>query len=269
MEGKQNIHIEHPEVWELLVAIGDRQVDYILYTPTVAGSLVVGEVTRADESMQALEDAVYDTPELLNEYKRVTVVVHSQHFVLFPAEVTDDDCLALVRQSFPGDNGDAAVCDMPENGAKVAWLMPHGMQAFLGRTFSYPVVCHHLQPLCEHFKALNTSDAVSRMFLHLNENSLDLAVYRDGLLQCANTFPFSGYQDAVYYVLNVWRSHGMDQLADEMQLMGDREACAAMTPKLREFVKHVMPAVYPAAAMRLGRNAMQAPLELILLALCE
>ena len=99
MEGKQNIHIEHPEVWELLVAIGDRQVDYILYTPTVAGSLVVGEVTRADESMQALEDAVYDTPGLLNEYKRVTVVVHSQHFVLFPAEVADDDCLALVIET--------------------------------------------------------------------------------------------------------------------------------------------------------------------------
>ena len=42
-----------------------------------------------------------------------------------------------------------------------------------------------------------------------------------------------------------------------------------MTPVLREYVKYVMPAVYPAAAMRLGRDAMQAPLELILQALCE
>jgi len=51
--------------------------------------------------------------------------------------------------------------------------------------------------------------------------------------------------------------------------MGDNTMRAAMTPMLREFVKFVMPAVYPAAAMQLGRNAMQAPLELILQALCE
>ena len=53
------------------------------------------------------------------------------------------------------------------------------------------------------------------------------------------------------------------------QLTGERTMCASMTPVLREFVKFVMPAVYPAAAMQLGRNAMQAPLELILQALCE
>ena len=51
--------------------------------------------------------------------------------------------------------------------------------------------------------------------------------------------------------------------------MGDNELQSTMLPMLREYVKNVMPAAYPAAAMRLGRNAMQAPLELILLALCE
>jgi hypothetical protein len=58
-------------------------------------------------------------------------------------------------------------------------------------------------------------------------------------------------------------------LTDELQLTGDGGQRASMTPELRKYVKYVMPAVYPAAAMRLGRNAMQAPLELILLALCE
>ena len=61
----------------------------------------------------------------------------------------------------------------------------------------------------------------------------------------------------------------MDQLHDRLQLMGDDAMRAEMTPELREFVKNVMPAEFPAAAMRLGRNALQAPLELILLALCE
>jgi len=269
MEKKRDIHIEHPEVWELLVSIDDRSVNYILYTPTVAGSLIIGEVTRADDSLQSLEDVVYDTPELLHEFKRVRVVVHSSHFVLFPGAVDDQDCIALVHNAFPADDGDAAVCSMPTNDVKIAWLMPHGMQAFLGRTFSYPDVCHHLMPLCEHYASLKSSDDVSRMFLNMADGDMDIAIYQGQRLQLANTYPIGSQDDAVYYAMNAWHTHGMDQLTDELQLMGDREACGAMIPQLREFVKYVMPAEFPAAAMRLGRNAMQAPLELILMALCE
>ncbi len=98
---------------------------------------------------------------------------------------------------------------------------------------------------------------------------MDLAIYRKGEFLCANTYPFTNAQDATYFALNAWRTHGMDQLTDELQLLGDNTVRAAMTPELRKFVKYVMPAVYPAAAMQLGRNAIQAPLELILLALCE
>ena len=269
MKENDSIHIEHPEAWELLVAIDDKRVHYILYTPAIANSLIAGAVERADTSLQALEDAVYDTPILLNAYKRVRVMVHSEHFVLFPADTSDEDCCDLLRHAFPHDNGEAAVCPVPGNGVKIAYLIPRGMQAFLGRTFNYPVMSHQLQTMCEHFVGQNHDDGKSRMFLNMNEESMDLAIYSGGKLQCANTFTFTNSHDAVYYALNAWRAHGLDQLTDELLLMGDRETCAALTPELREFVKSVMPAVYPAAAMRLGRNAMQAPLELILMALCE
>ena len=86
MKGKENIDIQHPEAWELLVSIEDKQLKYILYTPTVANSLIIGEVACVDNSLQGLEDAIYDTPVLLNEYKRVRIIVHSRHFVLLPEE---------------------------------------------------------------------------------------------------------------------------------------------------------------------------------------
>ena len=261
--------IQHPEVWELLVSIAGKQADYILYTPKVANSLMTGDMVWNTDTLQSMEDAVYDTPLLLNEYKRVRVVVHSPHFVLFPDETDDENCITLLRQAFPADDGDAAVCPLPLNGVKIAYLMPQGLQAFLGRTFSYPTLYHHLFPWCEYLKELSHADDVSQMFLNLGKERMDLAVYRAGRLQCVNSYMFDNQQDALFFILKTWRSYGMDQLTDELLLMGDREMCAAVTPKLRKFVKFVMPAVYPAAAMRLGRHAMQAPLELILLALCE
>lgn len=269
MEGNHPIDIQHPEVWELLVSIEDKQVNYILYTPTMAGSLIIGEKAPVDDSLQALEDAIYETPELLADYRRVRVLVHSQRFVLLPDTTADEDCEAMLRHAFPGDDGDAVVCAMPLNGVKLACLLPHGMKAFLGRTFNYPMVYHHLVPLCEHFKGQNRGSDSPRMFLNLNADSMDMVIYRDGQLQCANSYPFTNAEDATYFALNAWRMWKLDQLTDELQLTGDRAMLATMMPRLREYVKYVMSAVYPAAAMQLGHNAMQAPLELILLALCE
>lgn len=269
MKGKETINIQHPEAWELIVSVDDKRVDYILYTPSVAGSLIIGGAQRADNTLQALEDAIYDTPQLLNEYKRVRVVVHSPHFVLLPGETSDEYCQELVRQAFADDAGEAEVCPLKLNGVKLAFMMPHGMRAFLGRTFNYPEVCHHLMPLCEHFSGMAHGNSLARMFLNLDAESMDMVIYREGGLQCANTYPFANAQDAAFFAMSAWRAYGMDQLTDELQLTGDADLRAALTPVLREYVKFVMPAVYPAAAMRLGRNAMQAPLELILLALCE
>ena len=107
------------------------------------------------------------------------------------------------------------------------------------------------------------------MFLNLNAASMDMVIYRNGEFICANTYAFTNAEDATYFALNAWRTWGLDQLTDELQLTGNRAMLATMMPRLREYVKYVMSAVYPVAAMQLGRNAMQAPLELILLALCE
>lgn len=269
MEGDNKIDIQHPEAWDLLVAIGNRQVNYILYAPTVAGSLVIGAVERADDTLQALEDAVYATPVLLNEYKWVRVVLNSPHFVLLPPETPDKDAEAMLQEAFPGEEGEVAVCQLQQTGLKIAYLLPQGMKAFLGRTFSYPETYHHLMPLCEHFMSQYGGDRPSRMFLNLQAGTMNLFICRDGMLQCANTYWFSSAEDAVYYAMSAWRAHGMDQLTDEMLLMGDLHECGEMTPLLREYVKSVMPAEFPVTAMRLGRNALQAPLDLILLALCE
>ena len=43
----------------------------------------------------------------------------------------------------------------------------------------------------------------------------------------------------------------------------------AVAPMLREYVTYVMPAIFPAAAMRIGMDAMKAPFDLILMSLCE
>ena len=56
---------------------------------------------------------------------------------------------------------------------------------------------------------------------------------------------------------------------DELQLIGDRTVRDAVAPMLRNYVTYVMPAIFPAASMRMGHDAVKTPFDLILLLLCE
>jgi len=273
MEGNSNISIRHPEAWHLLVGLGRLSVSYVLYTPSVDGSLTTGEVRvgEATTPLQALEDTVCDTPLLLDEYGQVRVVVDVPHFVLLPSDVSQQDAETLLRAAYPDDDGDVCVCaPCRDAGVTVVCLLPRGLRAFIDRTFNYPTIYHRLTSLCEWFVSTNHGDKGGRMLLNMRTDGMDMVIARGGALQCATSYATRSADDAAYYALNAWRTYGLDQLTDEMQLTGSREVRAQMSPLLRRYVKYVMPAIYPAEAMRLGRNAMQAPLELILLALlCE
>ena len=268
-----DIRIEHPERWCLELAIGQLQLQYILYAPGQSESLLMRSIALDTSAapLAALENAVYDHPVLLADYGRVRVVAHAPHFVVLPPAVAADEQLAeaSLATAFPADDGEHALCHLPQCDVDIAFALPRGTTAFVQRTFNNPPVLHHLYPLCEHFKSLNTGASIARMFVNLGPASLDLAVFRSAQLVLAASHPMRNVADARFLLLHTWQSLGLDALTDEIQLTGDKTLRDALAPELRRFVKYVMPAIFPAAALRLGQDAMQAPLPLILLATCE
>ncbi len=267
-----NINIQQPELWTLQLSLSARAIDYILFTEAHADSLIMGRIEldlSSGSYLKAVENAVYDNPVLLDDYRRVRVVVSSQHFVVLPAgydEIAGEEAL---RATYPDCDGDVARCELRRCGVVIAFEVPRGVLGFLQRTFSTPPVFHHLHPLCEHYKRLNEGSEISRMFLNMGESHMDMVVYKGGEIVMANAYDYRSAQDAAYLALHVWDSFEMDRLNDEMQLTGDKTQRNAIVPILRDYIHYVMPAIYPAAAIKLGQNAMKAPFDLIMLALCE
>ena len=268
-----DIHLSHPEQWSLELSLLPAAINFILHNRLQADSLIVRSIkldTTSGDYLKAVENAVYDNPVLLEDYARVQVAVYSPHFVLLPPTVTtDDDTEALLHAAYADSEGEAMLTALPHCGLSIVSEVANGLQSFLQRTFNTPVVCHHLFPLCEHYEQLNAHATISRMFVNLNEHSMDMVVYRKGRLEIANTYNFRTVDDAVYFVLAAYEACGMDRMTDEIQLTGSRTLREQLTPVLRRYINYVMPAIYPAAALKLGHDAMQAPFDLIMLALCE
>lgn len=272
-------HVPHPERWTLLLSVGTGRLEYLI-TPDAAvegggAAAVTGTVPLAtaapgmEHGEEQISNAVYDTPLLLDDYSRVRVLVASPHFVILPPDTGDDAAERLLRVAFPDGGTDVAVCRLPRCGQVIAFELPRGMKSFLDRTFNTPQLCHQLYPLCEHYYRLNRGSTISRMFLNLREGTMDLVVYRRGELLVANTFEFAAIDDAAYFALHVWQSLHLDQHTDEVQITGRRDSRDELTAAMRRYVKYVMPAIYPAAALRLGGDVERLPFDLVLLSQCE
>lgn len=273
MSQNNKIDIKKPEAWTLMLEINEHDVQYILYSWSQSNSLITNTISlnQGMPWVEAVENAVYDNSLLLNDYGRIAIIVNAPHFVVIPPELARDEELAFENYHtlFPDDDYDINICSLPQCQVAIAYGLPRGLHGFLMRTFNNAPIYHHLYPLCEHFKRLNTGTDISRMFINLHEGEMDMVVYSRGEMLLANSFPVRNITDAAFLVLHTWKSFGLDALTDEIQLAGLRSMRNELATELREYVKFVMPAIYPAAALRLGDNATEAPFDLILLATCE
>jgi hypothetical protein len=267
--------ITRPELWTLILGLESAKLQYMLYTDAQSDSLITGEVKldlAGKTYLKAVEDAVYDTPLLLDDYKCVKVLYRARHFVLLPQEFADnpDDAASALEASLPESDGQTCVCAMPQLDACIAFEMPDDVANFLQRTFNSPPVFQHLYPLCRHFAGTCKDSGVTRMFVNFHSSAeMDIVVFDKTRLAFANSFSFASLADAQYFTLHIWHSLKLNVHTDEILVIGDKDSRNAIMTSLRRYVSYVMPAIFPAAAMRLGDNAVAAPFELLTLALCE
>lgn len=268
----QDIEIQRPELWTLIVRVGMSAVKFILYNDAEENSLISRELPLnigAGDYLKALENCIYDNPVLLQDFKKVAVLVESSHFVLLPNNMADDDVMQEVMDYvYANDGGDRDVCNMINGKVSVAYALNKGVIAFLRRTFYNPDIVHQLVPLVRYSCEKSEKSSIAKMFVHVADDCMDVCVCRKGELLMANTFGYRSIDEAAYYILNVWQNLGLDVYSDELQISGEKTVREQLMPQLRKYISYVMPIIFPASAMKIGQDAIKAPFDLILLSQC-
>lgn len=224
---------------------------------------------QGDGWRQAVEDAVYSTPPLLEERDRVVIAVHAPHFALLPCQVVDAGLARRVMEaSFTSLDGDLLVQEIAGSDAAVAMDVPGGLLGFLRRTFAGAVLLPHLVPLCSYCVKAYAEDT-GCMHIALSQSEAHIVVVHSGKLMMANTFAFKALEDVAYYALNMWKACSLESRRDRVLLSGANELRMPLAEQLRQWIASVMPAMLPPEALRLGREAVKLPFNLITLALYD
>lgn len=220
----------------------------------------------AHASLKQIEDAVYDHPELLLDYRRVTVLIDTERFLAIPDAIAPSSELfaAVFGQAFPSA-GRRELLVSPVGGMKlnIAYDVDADILGFLRRTFHNATIRHVLAPLCIYFRQKYPGGGRGKTLVNFDGSRMDMLVLGPVAPLVLNSFRFRDPMDAAYYILAVRQQLALAD-TDEIMIGGDRAMRAAVTPVLRRFVRYVMPAIFPTVMFRAGRDALSAPFPLIL-----
>lgn len=265
-----DIEIRNPQTWKLALRVDSDCVRLVAYSEVEQNSLVNKVVQlegSEDNFLRSLENCIYDNPVFLLDFKQVNIEVTSQRFIVVPDDFSEGQAIDAFCALFGSIRGDIVTNALPHCHAQTVFEIPQGVLQFFNRTFSNCTVFHHLTLTCEHFAAKSINAGVNREFVYLHDGCADLFVFKGTDFSFTNSYTCHTPDDAIFFILNAWKLFGLNATSDELQIIGDRSVRDVIAPVLRNYITYVMPAIFPAASMRMGHDAMKSPFDLILLLL--
>ncbi|MDE6266101.1 MAG: DUF3822 family protein [Muribaculaceae bacterium] len=271
--------LENPQSWSLFLRIGPSGFDALLHNPAPEQPMrgIRQGCPEGNDLLPALETFVYDNPLLLSDFRSVTILLETPRFTLIPngveSPVMQRDILSL---SLPGgvdpDERENVLTDEVKSvPVEIACLPEEKMLTFLRRTFHNPRIMNHLTPLLEYFGSRRKEGNHARTYVQMRERGLDIIIFRESTVGLCNTFTYSTMDDAAYLILAARQTVGdLDPDNDEIYLCGDLQQRLELGSRLGQFVKNILPVIFPPALFRKSRGVMDIPFDLILMPLlCE
>lgn len=259
-------------MWQLYIAVDRRGLEIMAYNSLEDHSLITADIeVGGDYAPKKIEDAVYDNPLLLNEFRHVTVILRSEPSTLIPNEIASEGALTekIVGEMTGKVDTDILVDHIPLLDMSVAYAPDSELLNFLRRTFTGVSIRHRLSAIIQYWHATTRAMRPLATNVNLHGDRLDIASFSGDRLMFANSFDAATVADRLYYIMAV---REMLQVGQDVPVVisGDRAGRDELTSILSRYVRRVLPAVFPAAMFKAGgHTAMNTPLDLVVLPLCE
>ncbi len=199
--------ISQPELWRCVLHITPSRLNVAVVPPVAQEEMVAASLLLNPEAatpLKALEDAVYDNPLLLSDFRSVHCLVETPAHAVVPAELAtpDDAPLLLSRMSGTEADPDRTVASPEMGGASLLYELPEPLEAFLKRTFFGVSISTPLEEVGKAAVGMSASGGEPVMIAVADTASaVTLAAARGGGLLLLNTFNVSHPTDAAYYLL--------------------------------------------------------------------
>lgn len=269
--------IAQPELWSLGLLTGiPGRLDAMLYPPVATEEPIYASLSLdpgAPSPLRALENALYDQPLLLCDFRRVTVVDSASRALLVPPQLAlpkwRPELIAALEQTggFEEPHIDPSmvtVMELTATNAMMAMALEPEPAHFLKRTYYNATFLHSLVPTIDVVAA-----TTQRRTLYAAFSASDVMVIAvDGAkLLLANIFHATTTSDTAYYIMAARAKLGFSP-EEPLLLWGHEERREECERLLKPLISAISLWQLPPLPYLTSRQLHNIPIDLIMLPLC-
>ncbi|MCM1319359.1 MAG: DUF3822 family protein [Muribaculaceae bacterium] len=232
------------DVWRLLLTVGMRGLEAVFYNRNTHEFVPYlqrnWECSEADV-VKNIEDTIYDDPLLPDGYD-ASILLRPKATIIVPKELCDPEDTSSLQAAL--EVVDAAEqkdvwYDPLQNEAALIFSTPRGLQGFLSRTYLTEDIHHVLTPMVNKCRKTALSEPGEKMWVHISDNVIDVAAFRDGKLIHAGSWYCTAEADIVYHILFAWHALKFDATQGELRISGTEELRRQVLSLLRKHINYV------------------------------
>lgn len=198
----------------------------------------------AEEAVQAFHNALHGPSLMRYEYKNVRAIAFTPSTTAPLAEVQEDGYEETYATVYPQVNLDAdKVLSVRHESLGVVELftLPKALHEVLLESFpELHLTCIQacLMGHAEDMISTHPTETPS-LYVHIQQGCLHMLSIHDGQLLFANTFPADNLQNALFFLLSVWKELGYDATQQHCIVSGNRYLSAQLSEKVSQYLLHV------------------------------
>ncbi len=266
------LNVSNSEKYILSIRLRSDGLSFSVYNPQETGSLFYRECDfgRTPSFMDNLKDFFFENELLSYSFKKTYILCESAPYTIVPEKIIEEGkAKEFLNFTSSRPSSRTLTNTLQNTPAAIVFGIEEEIYEFCCRSLLTPSFIHSLTPLLSYWRKISLENSRKQLFTHIHGKQLDIACFEKGSLVFINTFQFEHVNDILYYILYVWRQLELDQQNDPLHISGKADLRIRITETLHTYIRYVMATNMPSEVYLWGAEAIQAPLDLLTLLICE
>lgn len=266
------LNASNSENYILSIRLRSDGLSFSAYNPQETGSFFYRECDfgRIPSFMDKLKDFFFENELLSYSFKRTYILCESAPYTIVPEKIVEEEKakeFLNFTSSYPSNR--ALTNALKSMSAAIVFGIEEELYEFCCRSLLSPAFVHPLTPLLSYWRRISLKGTRKQLFTYIHGKQLDIACFEKGSLVFINTFQFEHVNDILYYILYVWKQLELDQQNDPLHISGKSDLRIRITETLHTYIRYISNTDMPTEVYLWGAEAIQAPLDLLTLLICE
>lgn len=198
--------------------------------------VVKSGVSIAANLRQAMRDALLPSRPV----ERVRVMVDSPVLIVPVEQFSQDTMQQLHNHAYPSHQKDLILYNvLPDLNAVAVFCANRDMHMVLTDHYQRVEMISAPTPVWRHLHQRNYTGVRHKLYGYFHEGKLDIVAFQQNRFRFCNSFTVKHAQDALYFLLYVWRQLALKPEFDELHLAGEIIQRDWLDKQLRRYLKKV------------------------------